>query len=36
MDLIAGFISDTIRDFDGKADQIRTGVNELCRKYPLY
>ena len=36
MDKIAGFISDAITDFAGKADAIRAGVCELCEKYPLY
>ena len=36
MDLVAGFIHDTVADFEGKADGIRAGVTELCKKYPLY
>lgn len=36
MDLIAGFIADAVTDFEGKADVIRAGVNDLCRRYPLY
>ncbi|MGI6261169.1 MAG: serine hydroxymethyltransferase [Acutalibacteraceae bacterium] len=36
MDRIAGFISDAITDFAGKANEIRAGVCELCEKYPLY
>ena len=36
MDKIAGFISDAITDFAGKADAIRAGVCALCEKYPLY
>lgn len=36
MDKIAGFISDAITDFVGKADAIRAGVCALCEKYPLY
>ncbi len=36
MDLIAGFIADTVTDFEGKADSIRAGVQELCARYPLY
>ncbi len=36
MDLIAGFIADAIRDFDGTADRIREGVNALCARYKLY
>ena len=35
MDLIAGFIADAVTDFEGKADAIREGVNDLCRRYPL-
>ena len=36
MDLIAGFIADAVTDFEGKADAIRAGVQELCARYPLY
>ena len=36
MDLIAGWIADTVRDFEGTAEAIRQGVTELCSKYPLY
>ena len=36
MDKIAGFISDAITDFAGKANAIRAGVCALCEKYPLY
>ncbi len=36
MDLIAGFIADAVTDFEGKADSIRAGVQELCARYPLY
>ena len=36
MDLIAGFIADAVSDFDANADDIRSGVTELCAKYPLY
>jgi glycine hydroxymethyltransferase len=36
MEKIACFISDTAKDFDAKADNIRAGVGELCKKYPLY
>ena len=36
MDLIAGFISDAITDFDNKADAIRAGVEDICARYPLY
>ena len=36
MEKIAEFIYLTASDFDNKADEIRTGVTELCRKYPLY
>lgn len=36
MDKIAEFIYLTAKDFDNKADEIRTGVNEICSKYPLY
>ncbi len=36
MDLIAGFITDCVTDFENKADDIRAGVTALCAKYPLY
>lgn len=36
MDKIAEFIYLTAEDFEGKADEIRAGVNEICAKYPLY
>ena len=36
MEKIAEFIYLTASDFDNKADEIRAGVTELCRKYPLY
>ena len=36
MDSIAEFISLAIYDFDNKADYIRNGVKEICKKYPLY
>lgn len=36
MDQIAEFISLVIQDFEGNADKVRTGVNALCEKYPLY
>ena len=36
MALIAGFIADVVEDFEGRADAVRAGVNELCARYPLY
>ncbi|MEF9853306.1 MAG: serine hydroxymethyltransferase [Hydrogenoanaerobacterium sp.] len=33
---IAEFIYLAATDFENKADEIRAGVNELCKKYPLY
>ncbi len=36
MALIAGFIADMVEDFEGRADAVRAGVNELCARYPLY
>ena len=36
MVLIAGFIRDVIRDFDGNKDRISKEVQELCAKYPIY
>ena len=36
MERIAGFIADAVTDFEGKADAIRAGVDELCGRYPLY
>ena len=36
MDKIAEFISLCVNDFEGSADDIRAGVNEICAKFPLY
>lgn len=36
MDKIAEFISLVVNDFEGNADKVRAGVEELCKKYPLY
>ncbi len=36
MDKIAEFIYLCATDFENSADKIREGVNEICRKYPLY
>lgn len=36
MDKIAQFISLIIEDFDKNAEYVRNGVNEICKKYPLY
>lgn len=36
MDQIAEYIYLTAKDFDNNIEKIRNGVNEICRKYPLY
>ncbi len=36
MDKIAEFIYLTATDFENTADKVRSGVEELCSKYPLY
>ena len=36
MDKIAGFIADTVYDFENKKEAIAEGVAELCAKYPIY
>ncbi len=36
MDSIAEYISLAISDFENKADYIKNGVGEICKKYPLY
>ena len=36
MDLIAGWIADTIFDFEKTAESVRQGVVQLCARYPLY
>ena len=36
MDKIAECISLCVNDFEGNADDIRAGVNEICAKFPLY
>ena len=36
MEKIAEYISMVINDFEGNAETVRQGVNEICKKYPLY
>ena len=36
MKLIAGWIIDTIRDFENSKDRISAEVQALCEKYPIY
>ena len=36
MEKIAEYIFLTASDFENSADKIRAGVNEICKKYPLY
>ena len=36
MEKIAEFIYLAAKDFENKADYIRAGVTEICKKYPLY
>lgn len=36
MELIAQFIKLTATDFENSAERVRTGVTELCGRYPLY
>lgn len=36
MDQIAQFIAWAVTDFDAKADDMRAGVGEICKKFPLY
>jgi glycine hydroxymethyltransferase len=36
MDKIAGFIADTVYDFENKKASIAEGVAELCAKFPIY
>ena len=36
MEKIAGFIADTVYDFDNKKASIAEGVAELCAKFPIY
>ena len=36
MDLIAGWIADTVFDFEGTAEATRQAVVQLCARYPLY
>ena len=33
---IADFITLCIKDFEGNADAVRAGVNEICERFPLY
>ena len=36
MAVIAEYIKRTAADFDNSADEVRAGVDELCRKHPIY
>lgn len=36
MDLIAGWIADIIKDFEGNKERVSREVQELCAKYPIY
>ena len=36
MELIAGWISDIIKDFDENKDRVLSEVQSLCEKFPLY
>ena len=36
MEKIAEYISMVINDFENNAETVRQGVNEICKKYPLY
>ena len=36
MDKIAEYITLVLNDFDNSADNVRAGVEEICKKYPLY
>lgn len=36
MELIAGWISDIINDFDGNKDRVLSEVHSLCERFPLY
>lgn len=36
MDKIAEYITLVLKDFEGNADKVRAGVEEICAKYPLY
>ena len=36
MDLIADYITRTIRSFDADKDAIKAGVREICGRFPLY
>ena len=36
MAVIAEYIKRTAADFENSADEVRSGVAELCRKHPIY
>lgn len=36
MDKIAEYITLVLNDFENSADKVRAGVEEICKKYPLY
>ena len=36
MDLIAGWIADIIKDFEGNKERVSAEVQALCAKYPIY
>lgn len=35
-DKIAEYITLVLNDYEGNKDKVRTGVEEICKKYPLY
>lgn len=36
MDLIAEYITLVLNDYENSRDRVRAGVEEICKKYPLY
>ena len=36
MDKIAEFIALALNDFENNSEQIKAGVEDICKKYPLY
>ena len=36
MELVAGFIADTIQDHEGTKERVTEGVARLCERFPLY
>lgn len=36
MDKIAEYITLVLNDYENSKEEVRAGVEEICKKYPLY